>query len=171
MRLSNVIGFEGLYMVSDTGIVFTNYNKNGKRGQALKCRKDKDGYLEVRLYKNGKGFHKKIHRLVAEAFIPNIENKPCVNHLDCNRTNNNVENLEWCTENENVQYAAKLGRYKGSCCKKICAIDKYGTRVIYESMQEASRITNVPAPNIHKCCTGKRKTAGGFQWKYYIEQE
>lgn len=171
MKWNDVVGFEGLYLVSDTGEVITKYNRNGKHGRTLKQYKDKDGYYCVRLYKAKKGFWKRINRLVAEAFIPNPKKLPCVNHIDCNRTNNNVENLEWCTWGENVQHSAKLGRYKGNQCKKVCLINKFGLIVPFDSIQEASRMTNIPASNICKCCEGERKTAGGFQWQYLIEME
>ena len=95
----NIIGYEGLYEVSNKGNV-----RNVRRNTLLKLSKNKYGYIQVYLYKNGirKGF--KVHRLVAQAFILNPDNLPQVNHRDENPGNNNVDNLEWCTHKYNVNY-------------------------------------------------------------------
>ena len=169
MKWIDVKGFEGLYKVNEKGDVVTNYNRNGKKGHTLKASVDKDGYSYVKLYKDGKYSHKRINRLVAEAFIPNPENKPCVNHKDCDRSNDSVDNLEWCTAKENVQHSVKLGRYKGNNYRKVGLINDFGIIVPFESIHEAERMTNVPAPNIYKCCVGQRKSAGGFKWTFIEE--
>lgn len=109
------------YMVSNLGRVKSlNYNRTGKE-RVLKPSKDKDGYLIVGLYKNGKGKTHKIHRLVAETFIPNPENKPCIDHINTDKTDNRVENLRFVTQYENMNNEiskkkmseAKQGKYDG----------------------------------------------------------
>lgn len=93
-------GFDGVYSVSNYGEV-----RNNKTGKLMKPRKNETGYLRINLTKNGKPKCMRVHRLVAQAFIPNPENKPEVNHIDFNRENNCVSNLEWVTNQENTQYS------------------------------------------------------------------
>ena len=100
----DIKGFEGLYQITDEGQVYSLYSK-----KYLKPRKDKDGYLQVNLYKDKKQYTKKIHRLVAEAFLDNSDNKKEVNHIDCQRDNNCVSNLEWVTRRENIIWQANNG--------------------------------------------------------------
>ena len=103
----DVVGFEGLYKVSNLGNVKSlNYNRTGKE-KLMKPQTDGHGYLQVMLYKDGKYKIKKIHRLVAEAFIPNPDNLPCVNHKDENKTNNKEFNLEFCTYEYNNNYGTR----------------------------------------------------------------
>lgn len=99
-RWQQIKGFEGLYDVSDQGRVFTYYSN-----KVLSPGKIKTGYLTVILYKNGKRFAKKVHRLVAEAFIGNPEGYLLINHIDEDKTNNVVSNLEWCSAQFNTEYS------------------------------------------------------------------
>lgn len=106
----DIKGYETLYKISSFGNVKNiNYRNTGKE-RKLKCRKYKNGYVYVTLTKNKNTKTFLVHRLVAEAFIPNLENKKCVNHKDCNRSNNNIDNLEWCTHKENINYMDNLDR-------------------------------------------------------------
>ena len=94
----DVIGFENLYLVSNLGNVYSIHSK-----KQLKL-KDNKGYYNVTLFKNGKRYYKIVHRLVAEAFIPNPNNFKEINHKDENKINNNVDNLEWCDAKYNLNY-------------------------------------------------------------------
>lgn len=103
-----VKGFEGLYEVDSSGRVFSVVQSRFKRKETLKpC--EKNGYLAVNLYKEGKRKQYYVHRLIAEAFIPNPENMKEVNHIDCNKHNNSVENLEWCNRIFNLEHSYKNG--------------------------------------------------------------
>lgn len=104
-----VIGYEGYYEVSDLGRVM-----NSKTGYILTPYPNEKGYLRVILFKNGKMSHKRIHRLVADAFIPNPMNYPHINHKDENKTNNCVNNLEWCNPKYNINYGTAVQRIKNT---------------------------------------------------------
>lgn len=110
----DVVGWEGVYQVSNYGeIKSLHYNKE----RIMKQSTDTNGYLQVKLNKNGNGKAYLVHRLVAQAFIPNYHNKPFINHLDSNPKNNKITNLEWCTQSENVRHAIGVGNHfipKGS---------------------------------------------------------
>ena len=110
----DIIGFEGLYQVSNLGTVKSL--RKGLRGNKFLLRDkkligchDKDGYLKVNFYKDNKMKRFSIHRLVCIAFLPNIENKPFVNHINGIKTDNSIENLEWCTQSENEKHAWNMG--------------------------------------------------------------
>ena len=170
--------YEGLYEVSDLGRVRSldriviqdckwgsecNHIYNGK---ILKPRYH-NGYVNVRLNKNGKPKTRNIHRIVAEAFIPNPENKKTINHKDGNKSNNKVDNLEWATDSEQQLHAYKMGLKKGRK-KKIIQYDIEGNFIKeWESIKEAQRKLKIS--NIYKCCNGSTKTCGGYVWKYKEE--
>ena len=167
----DIKGYEGKYQVSNLGRVKS-------RHKILKPNNVK-GYLYVYPSKNSKKEALKVHRLVAEAFIDNPENKPEVNHIDGNKENNRVENLEWCTKSENMQHAIKTGlmhQYKtgeGPLSRKIICIN---TGEIYNSSRHASKETGIDNSNITKCCRGKQNSAGklptGEKLKWmYIEED
>jgi hypothetical protein len=185
-----VKGYEGLYEVSDLGRVrsFDKYvlcTSNGvemnilHRGKILKPAKRRHGYLAVMLY--GRGGHKtrnckqfSVHRLVAEAFIPNSGNLPEVNHKDECKTNNCAENLEWVTRLENVNYGtAKTRRAKKAVNgKKSVAIQQFtkdGELVkTYPSLAEVHRQTGYGQANICRCAQGSKQYshAYGYVWRY-----
>lgn len=102
----DIIGYEGYYKVSNFGRVKSIYAMGGL---ILKQRKQNSGYLIVHLYKEKTREAKTVHRLVSKAFIPNPENKPHVNHLDGDKSNNKLDNLDWCTQSENIKHAYKYG--------------------------------------------------------------
>ena len=98
-----VRGYEGSYLVTSEGQIIS-VPKNGKMGKVVKQQKTGNGYMQVALHKDGRYERLLVHRVVAECFCPNPELKPCVNHIDGNKSNNNFENLEWCTYSENEHH-------------------------------------------------------------------
>ena len=165
----DVVGYEGLYQVSNLGRVKSfKYLKE----KILKPSHKDNGYLFITLCKNGVMKRYYIHRLVASAFIPNPQNKPTVNHIDCDRTNNCVENLEWNTYAENNDYALKMMKDKGinkknnKESKPVIQYDLDGNFIKeYPSYREAQRQTGITT--IYVACKGiNQKTAGGYKWKY-----
>lgn len=125
------------------------------------------GYKYVMMVKNGKYKQYKVHRLVAEAFIPNPENKPFVNHKDCNRSNNCFTNLEWCTQKENINYSQKVNSSFNTRNKSVLQYDKSNNLIAtYKSISEASRRTKIAISSISYSCNKKRKTGGGYVWRF-----
>ena len=168
----DVIGYEGLYQVSNLGNVRSlNYNHTNKP-KNLKQTVDSNGYLVVSLCKNNIKKKMNTHRLVAQAFIHNDNNLPEVNHKDEDKANNKVENLEWCSSKYNCNYGSRAKKISSKLGRKIKCIT---TNTIYSSAAEAERLTGVPNPNIIKCCKGNLKSAGKLSngekliWKYYEE--
>ena len=102
-------GTDGRYEVSNTGMVRSKGTHVNKGIHELKAKTNKYGYKEVTLYLDGKKKSKTIHRLVAITYIPNPENAPQVNHIDGDKTNNDVTNLEWCTSSDNIKHAFRTG--------------------------------------------------------------
>lgn len=135
-----------------------------RKGRVFKTIKGSRGYIQVALTKNGKGKTFNVHRLVAETFLPNPLKLTQVNHIDGDKTNNNISNLEWCTQKENINHAYGTGLIK---VKKVIQYDK-NLKVVsrYNSTKEASKKTRIDRSSITRCCNGIRKTAGGFTWKY-----
>lgn len=157
------------YYITPTGDVYSRKTSNIKK---LKPKKDKDGYLSVVLYKFCKRFDKKIHRLVAENFISNPENKQEVNHKNGNKKDNRFENLEWATKSENELHKYRIlnkGHFFGKehwLSKTILQIKDGKTIAEFNSIREAERATGIKNPNISACCLGKAKSAGGYKWRY-----
>lgn len=155
----NILGYENKYAISTLGNV-----KNIKYDRLLKPTADCKGYLNVKLYTDG--FHSKVykvHRLVAEAFIPNLTNLPQINHKDENKTNNCVDNLEWCNNKYNCNY----GSHSKHLSKQIQQFNKDGDYIRdWDGISEAGRALNVCIQSIQKCCKLKRPSAGGYVWRY-----
>jgi hypothetical protein len=125
------------------------------------------GYIQVGVYYMGKPRTYNVHRLVAEAFIPNPDNLPQVNHKDENRANCHVENLEWCTSVYNNNYGGKIERLRKHCCKPVVATDKKtGEEREFFSAAEEGRQLNCNPNNITRVLLGVRKSASGYFWKY-----
>lgn len=125
------------------------------------------GYLVVDLYATNKRKTFLVHRLVAEAFVPNPHNFPCVNHKDENKRNNNADNLEWCTHEYNMAYGTLSKRIAEKNGKPIVQLDLCG-KVLrhFASALEAQRVTGISNSNINECCHKKKKTAGGYIWQF-----
>ena len=155
--------FEGVYQISNYGRL-KSY-KQGKE-KVLSLSPNKHGYIEKQLYKHSKYTNKKIHRLVAEAFIPNPNNLPEVNHKDGNKQNNTVENLEWCTTKENNWHRYNVLNKWWSSDKRVICVE---TGVIYNSITSAAQDTDIDHGGISKVCHNKRKSAGGFRWRFCDE--
>ncbi len=161
------------YSVSDNGEVKRNaYNRIDSLGRKtaieekiLKQPLDKHGYFRVALYKDRKVKLIPVHRLVAQAFIPNINNYPVVNHKNEIKTDNRVENLEWCTIAYNNCYGSRLKKVGKKQSKTIKGYDDNIT-MTFNSACEAGRTLEVPPANIIQCANGKIKTAYGFIWRW-----
>lgn len=162
-------GYEKLYEVSNKGrvkrlerfIVDSIGRKQHIKERILKGSTTYNGYLRVQLY-DGKV---RVHRLVAEAFIPNPEGKPQINHKDEDKTNNCVDNLEWMTAEENNNYGTRNERIRKSLGKPVAQYTENGVLVkVWPSQSKAGR--NLDLSNIDKVLQGKHKTCGGFVWKY-----
>ena len=176
----DVAGFEGLYKVSDKGNIYSVERKDSRGnkcgGRTLKPRYDQRGYFKVGLYKNGKMQNKLIHRLVTEAFIPNPENLPEVNHRDEVKTNNELSNLEWCDKSYNASYGTRIERISQKQSKKVRAINvETGEVLTFNSVREAG---DRGYPNISLPCRGVYKNSSGnligggrlykgHKWYYY----
>lgn len=170
-----VKNYEGIYVVSNTGKVYSinRVDRLGrvKEGKELKQRVSKFGYLYVPLVKDGKRKNKSIHRLVATTFLVGNEND-VVNHLDGNKKNNNVNNLEFTTQKENIKHSWKNHLSKPYNAKKVIQYDKNGNLINkFNSIMDAERITGISNSKIVCCCKKQygRKSAGGFIWRYSNE--
>lgn len=167
------------YMISNMGNV-----KNIKTGKMLKPVDAGYGYYQVSLCKNGKHKSFRINRLVGIAFIPNPENKPCIDHINTNKMDNRVCNLRWVTPKENMNnpitkrnkkqnmYLPCLGKFgkKHHFSKPILQFTKTGELVKkWDSIMDIERELGISHKHISSCCKGKRKTTGGFIWRYYYK--
>jgi len=141
--------------------------KNGMRlikGRILKQQLNRYGYLFVGFRANSKKVHRYVHRIIAQTFLPNPDNLPQVNHINCDRTDNNVDNLEWCTLQYNMQYKEKYGTSAAEAVGcHVYAINLTTLEVSrFQSQMEASRALGIADQNISAVIRGKQKTAGGF---------
>ena len=170
MKWKEIKDTKGLYLISDEGLVFSTRN-----GKLLKPQPNNNGYCRIELNIDGEKTRPLVHRLVAEAFIPNPKKYPCVNHKDENPLNNHVSNLEWCTHKYNSNY--------GTCQKRIQAhrqtpsgadnsqsirvyqFDLNGNFIAeYGSCGEAGRKTGLRSSSIARAANGSRKQYAGFYW-------
>jgi len=178
-------GYEDLYQVSNRGRVksldHVTVRKNGRKlpvkGRILKPEILRNGYLRVNLY-DSSGKMKKflVHRLVCEAFHENPKNKPCVNHIDEDKTNNMASNLEWCTVAENVNYGTRTERAsKASAKAQSKPVGQFTTDgkliKVWQSTIEVQRQLGFNQGSISNAALGKRKTAYGYVWKYIEEEQ
>lgn len=170
-KLIELKDFPGYYVTDEGDVYSVNYNRMGFV-KKMKPSKDGKGYLFVSLMKNKKRYIKKVHRLVAETFIPNPDNKPQVNHKNGNKTDNNVKNLEFCTCSENCIHKFQTLGYKqiqGKKCpwsKIILQIKDNNVIAEFYGCNEAERETGISNKSIRNCCHNKQKTAGKYEWKF-----
>ena len=158
--------YEGLYEVSDLGRVKSLGNNKYRKEKILKPGKNNWGYLQVRLHKDGHMKMSLVHRLVAEAFIPNPQGLETVNHKDEVKTNNTVSNLEWMSQGDNVAYSQPRWAKRSVQMFDKSTGELLGT---FPSTHEAERVTGINQGHISECCIGRRKSAGGCIWKYQSE--
>ena len=176
----DIKGYEGRYQVSNMGRVKSSERTAaGKNGSIRQLKErilmpwtDHNGYLQVTLYKaSGKKKKFLVHRLVCEAFLENPENKPCVNHIDENKTNNVASNLEWCTVKENINHGTHNTRVAKTLSKPVGQYTTNGKLIkVWQSTMEIERQLGYSHGNISLVARGKLKTAYGYVWKY-IEEE
>ena len=176
-------GFEGLYEVSDDGkvrsldrlVIKSNGFRYSVAGRVLIPRQNPGGYLGVCLYRDGVCEEQpSIHRLVAEAFLPACEGKTEVNHIDGDKTNNNVENLEWCTDSENKLHAYRKGLRKRKPDKACEANKRRVVRsdgVVFESIKAAAEALGRTCGPIHGVLSGRQMACMGFSFKYEDKEE
>lgn len=192
----DIEGYEGLYQVSNLGRVKSLKSQYGYRKIILKPRKNKYGYFHLQLHNKGNIKDCTIHRLVAQAFIPNPNNYPQINHKDENKLNNNVSNLEWCTAKYNTNYGTRNQRssksnkgkkrksryhteetkrkmkenhadFNGKNNPVARRVINIDTGKVFDTIREASKYYNIKCQgNISEACRGKRNKVGGYNWKY-----
>lgn len=161
-----VIGFEDRYLISNDGRVL-----DIRSGSELRHYMDRDGYHIVHFISGKKTINRRVHRLVALAFIPNPHNKPTVNHIDENKDNNAVENLEWATFKEQIHHGTRNARVRSSM--ESCEIQQLDNEnhlvATYPSIREAANVMGVRPANILNVLKGRQQTSCGYRWHYSDE--
>lgn len=161
----DIPGYDGYYQASNLGnIRSTNYRRTGVI-KTLKLKSDKDGYLNVNLCYKGIRKTEKVHRLIAITFLKRDPARDIVNHIDENKANNSVSNLEWCNARYNLNYKELRERSAKKNQKAVVQLDRKGNVLNeYSSIKEAHEKTK--ANNISECCNGIYLTSGGFRWAF-----
>ena len=158
------IGVNPKYEVNEQGVV-----RNKTTLHELSLCLNTQGYYEVCLYNNGKDKYYRVHRLVAEAFIPNPDNLPCINHKDEDKTNNCVENLEWCTVAYNNAYGTRQERCDIMRGRPVVALKNGIVWKTFPSIVSAAKELNCNPSLIGHVLRGWDKTARGYEWRYLTE--
>lgn len=174
----NIINFEDYYQISNYGrvkslerIIFRKNNTTYfQKERIMKLTTNKNGYLYITLRKNNKVKTFLVHRLVAQAFISNPNNLPEINHKDEDKTNNRIENLEWCTNLYNENYGSGNARAGILHRKEVIQYNKNNNYICkYKSGIDAEHQTGIDNASISRCCYNKQKKAGGFYWRFANE--
>lgn len=151
--MRDIEGYEGLYAITSCGKVWSYRSQKFLSSYTQTC-----GYLAVKLWENGKEKQHYIHRLVAQAYLPNPDNLPQVDHIDGDKTHNYVNNLQWISNRDNCK-KAKKGKIKRIHC--------FETGKIYKNCSEATKAVGLASSkSISACCKGYQKTAAGYHWEY-----
>ena len=178
-KWKDIAGYEGLYQISNLGEVKSlkrtyqcgncgNITKE-LREKLMKQSTSKFGYKRVKLCKNGNENIWLIHRLVAIAFLDNKTLLPQVNHKDENKSNNMVDNLEWCDAKYNINYGTGLSRMVEKQSKKVLQYDTAGKFMKVHTSIRGLKKLGFDRSSIIRCCQNKQITAYGYVWKYYSE--
>lgn len=162
--------FKEIMLYNQKYFIYTNGTViKRETNKILKPYKSNNNYLYITVNTMKGTKHLKIHRLVAKAFIPNPNNYPCVNHINGNKLDNRVENLEWCTYSKNINHAFNNDLMKSNCGKrtKVNQYDLKGNFIkTWDSMSKIEKEYNVSHTAIRFCCIGKNKTCKGYIWRY-----
>ncbi|MCS2775473.1 NUMOD4 domain-containing protein [Bacteroides fragilis] len=175
----DIKGYETLYQVSNFGRIKSlgNGKSNASKLKILKQHITKDGYSTVALTINSVTQRYRVHKLVANAFIPNPNNYPCINHKDENKQNNTVDNLEWCTSKYNNNYGTRIERFVESMKGKLVNRKDTSKKImmcslknelieIFPSMMEVTRKYGFSVGAINQCAKGITKQSYGYKWKF-----
>lgn len=178
----DINGYEGIYQVSSFGrikslprkVIKSNGRTHTVNESIRKPHETKDGYLRIRLSNGENAKSLLIHRIVAEHFIENINSKLEVNHLDEDKKNNHVTNLEWCTRQENMEYSSWCyNRMHEANFKKVFSIDNYGVKTLFESIKDMAENLDIKIPTAHTYVQNSRKMSRGrFEgWVFGYEKD
>lgn len=160
MEMWKSLKYNEKYLISSEGKIKSLYTN-----KLIKPFIMEKGYVEVSLWINNKRKTYRVHRLVAETFIPNPDKLPEINHKDENKQNNSVDNLEWCTSKYNHDYGSRNSKMK----KKICQLDKKDHLIkIWDGIVDIEKELKIFGSNITTVCKGRRKTYKGYKWKYLV---
>lgn len=161
----DIPGYIGMYQVSNLGHI-KSIKRSGTKGCIMVPELSKDGYLRISLSKNGNYRKFGIHRLVAIVFIPNPFNFPIINHKNEIKTDNNVNNLEWCNYSYNAKYGTAIEKNIKSKIKSVLCFEQDNLISEHRSIADAARYYNIHHSNIVACLKKRRNVAGGFKWEY-----
>lgn len=186
--LRDIKGLEGKYKASNCGNIYSSFIKSTKQKgsiyggdyKSISLVKNKNGYLSVMLLINNTRKKVYVHRIIASTFLPNVNNEPVINHKDGNRKNNNVNNLEWCSHSENNLHAFRVLNKKPTFLgcfsdmnpnhKVIKQYDcNFNLIKLWKCEADAERKLGISKTNISACCHYRRKTTGGYIWRFANE--
>lgn len=169
----DIEGYEGLYQISNFGRVKSFPRLGARLKEHILKVTNNNGYMRLSLAKNKTRKYFYIHVLVAKAFIPNPNKYPEVNHIDENKSNNHVDNLEWCNKSYNANYGNrnKLISLHSAMLRPVLQFDLNGNFIKeYSSIREAVKELKIRSSGISNCCAGRYSKSGGYKWRYKEEK-